>query len=88
MKAFAVVISGLLLASPSLAQAAEGNSETNGQEQSSNTSTEQQRTGSEEEGEGSERRICRRVGDRTASLTAGRRVCMTAEQWRNFRRRD
>ena len=88
MKAFAVVISGLLLASASLAQATEGNSESNGQEQSSNTSTEQQRADSEEEGEGSERRICRRVGDRTASLTAGRRVCMTAEQWRNARRRD
>lgn len=88
MKAFAVVISGLLLASPALAQANDGNSQTTGQEQSSTTSTEQSGTEAAEEGEGAERRICRRVGDRTASLTAGRRVCMTAEQWRNARRRD
>lgn len=88
MKAFAIVISGLLLASPGLAQATDGNAEANGQEQSSTTSTEQSRNESAEEGEGSERRICRRVGDRTASLTAGRRVCMTAQQWRNYRQRD
>jgi hypothetical protein len=88
MKALAVVISGLLLASPGLAQATEAPS-ANGQEQTSTASTEQTATESQaEEAEGSERRICRRVGDRTASLTAGRRVCMTAQQWRNHNRRD
>ncbi|HEX8641492.1 MAG TPA: hypothetical protein VF704_10110 [Allosphingosinicella sp.] len=87
MKAFAVAISCLLLASPGLAQATEGNT-TNGQEPTTTASNQQSRSDDTEEGEGGERRICRRVGDRTASLTAGRRVCMTAEQWRNARARD
>jgi hypothetical protein len=87
MKVLAVVISGLFLSAPALAQASDT---PEGQNEHSSTartdqSTEQPRTEAEE-AEGGERRICRRVGDRTASLTAGRRVCMTAQQWRNSRR--
>ncbi|HWT12168.1 MAG TPA: hypothetical protein VN231_05405 [Allosphingosinicella sp.] len=84
MKAFAVVISGLLLSAPALAQASDGNTQGTPEE----SRTEQpQNVREAEAGEGGERRICRRVEDNTGSLTAGRRVCMTAQQWRNYNRR-
>ena len=85
MKAFAVVISGLLLSSPALAQAADGNQQGSSDRPRTEQSRDQGEAQSEEPGE---RRICRRVEDETGSLTSGRRVCMTAQQWRNYYRRD
>ena len=40
------------------------------------------------EAEGGERRICRRVETATGSRMSYRRMCMTADQWRNFNRNN
>ena len=37
---------------------------------------------------GAERRICRRVETATGSRMSYQRMCMTAEQWRNFNRNN
>lgn len=84
MKAFAIVISGLLLATPAFAQAADGNAVGNdrapsGQSQDNASGT----SASNEE----ERRICRRVETNTGSRVPFRTLCLTERQWEDYRRR-
>ncbi|HEV2867438.1 MAG TPA: hypothetical protein VGX37_13085 [Allosphingosinicella sp.] len=85
MKALTVVISALFLAAPMLAQASETpEADTN----SSTARTEQSTAPTEAQGQDDpDRRICRRIEENTGSRTSGRRVCLTAEQWRNYNAR-
>jgi hypothetical protein len=87
MKALVFVISGLLLAAPAVAQtsgelmsgggAGSGAEQTEVAEEASAAATE----------EAGERRICRKVETASGSRMSFRRLCMTADQWRNFNRR-
>ena len=79
MKAFAAVMSGLLLATPAFASDTNTNqtespaAETNG---AANTETAQA------EDQDPNRRICRRIETNTGSRVPFRTMCLTARQWR------
>ena len=89
MKAFVIVISGLLLSSAASAQTNEGDMSgstaaiASGATEASDDAT---ANADESQAQAAERRICRRVEMGTGSRTSARRMCMTAAQWRNFNR--
>ena len=89
MKAFVVVISGLLLAAPAVAQVNNGGT-VSGSGASLSTGSSELPEGASEEagGEGENRRICRRVETASGSRMSYRRLCMTARQWRDFNRNN
>ena len=84
MKAFVVFVSGALLAVPALAQPMSGGTTGTHQPRRQREPGCAQRNAAND-GEDSERRICRRI-DRPANRTGARRVCRTAAQWRNAQR--
>jgi|RhiMethySRZTD1v2_1073278.scaffolds.fasta_scaffold2817307_1 hypothetical protein len=89
MKSLVVVITGLLLATPALAQGEGGGSTgSGGQMAAETTETPENGASTAGEGEGGERRICRRVETPTGSRMPYRRMCMTADQWRSFNRNN
>ena len=88
MKAFAVVISGLLLAAPAFAQANDGNGATGSGASISTGQADLSEEASGNAGEGENRRICRRVETASGSRMSYRRLCMTARQWRDFHRNN
>ena len=75
MRALAVVISGLLLATPAFAQPTGDASSNGGSDPATNS------TASAPE-EDPNRRICRRVDTNTGSRVPYRLICMTAREWR------
>ena len=85
MKAFAVVISGILLATPAFAQASDVTASDN--EQASSDQSRDNPNGTSASNE-EERRICRRVETNTGSRIPFRRLCMTERQWEDYRRRN
>ena len=85
MKALALVISGLLLATPAFAQAADGNAADN--EQAPTSQSRDNPTGTSASND-EERRICRRVDTNTGSRVPFRTVCLTERQWEGRRRRN
>lgn len=79
MKPYVVLISGLLLMAPAAAQTSD-----------TNAATEQPAAQSEAQPEGQaaadpNRRICRKVETNTGSRVPHRTVCLTEQQWRNYR---
>ena len=88
MKAFVVVISGVLLAAPGPAQASDDNATSNGSQPSSQATELPGDSPSSEAEENGERRICRRVETNTGSRVPWRRVCMTERQWRVYNRHN
>ena len=89
MRSFVVVISGLLLSAPAFAQGVGGGSTGSGAQMATGAAeapAEATSTGGETEG--GERRICRRIETATGSRMSYRRMCMTADQWRNFNRQN
>jgi len=87
MRGFVVVMSGLLLATPGLAQASEDGAATNGT-QPTQTATQTTNSSSATAGDDNERQICRRIDTNTGSRVPWRRVCMTERQWRAFNRQN
>ena len=87
MKSLVVVIAGLLLATPAFAQ---GNGPTGRGAQLATETAEapENATATAREATARERRICRRVETATGSRMSYQRMCMTAEQWRNFNRNN
>lgn len=83
MKAFAIVISGLLLAMPAAAQIPGG-----GAERPTNTDDERARSSDSSEANDPDRRVCRRVETNTGSRVPFRRVCLTERQWEAYRRQN
>ena len=84
MRAFAVLISGLMLASPAVAQPTPGAAEgASAAEQSSGAAATPAAAPAANE---ADRQICRRVIADPSSRMGARRVCMTAEQWRQSQR--
>ncbi len=89
MKAFVVVISGLLVAAPAFAQVNGGGTMTGSGASISSSQTNLPEGASDAEGgEGENRRICRRVETASGSRMSFRRMCMTARQWRDFNRNN
>ena len=85
MKAFATVISGLLLATPAFAQAADGNAADNARAPSGQSQDNANAASASNE---DERRICRRVDTNTGSRVPFRTVCLTERQREERRRRN
>jgi hypothetical protein len=89
MKAFVVVISGLLLAAPAIAQTnGSGGMTGSGASISSGQSEQSEGASNSEAGEGESRRICRKVETASGSRMSFRWLCMTARQWRDFHRNN
>ncbi|HYD38580.1 MAG TPA: hypothetical protein VEA60_13270 [Allosphingosinicella sp.] len=87
MKAFVVAVAGLLLAAPAVAQlTGESSTGTTGSSQSVEERLDEAEASANAEGGETPRRICRRVDTATGSRMNYRRVCLTADQWRNFYR--
>lgn len=81
MKAFVVAMSLLVLATPAAAQdRPRGGLDHGGERTPSDTAH------SGDVNEQGERLICRRISDSSTSRMASRRVCRTAEQWRQASR--
>jgi hypothetical protein len=77
MKFQVVLLSGLLIAAPALAQ--DGPAASGGRGVDGTPSDTRRGAEATEEGD---RRICRVVADSSTSRMAPRRICRTAEQWR------
>ena len=89
MRAFVVVISGLLVSAPAFAQGVGGGPTGSGAQMATDAAEAPENAASASgEGDGTERRICRRVETATGSRMSYRRICMTADQWRNFNRQN
>jgi len=87
MKAFVALISGVLLASPALAQSMDGGPSGSGAGLAAENQDVPESTGTaSEQSADDERRICRRVETTSASRMATRRVCRTAAEWRTAQR--
>ena len=89
MKTFAVVISGLLLASPALSQPTPGTAEAGapaGLADQGGAAAETAVTPAADAANDENRPICRRVIADPSSRMGNRRVCMTAAQWRQSQR--
>lgn len=87
MKALVVVISGFFLSTAGFAQV--GGSAVmsgSGASMSSGSTEINEEAVPADEGQGADRRICRRVETASGSRMSYRRLCMTAEQWRTFNR--
>ena len=87
MKAFAVAFCGFVMAAPAAAQMNSGGVMTgSGAELSGQSETpESSGAGNARAAEG-ERRICRRIETDSTSRMATRRVCRTADEWRQAQR--
>ena len=84
MKTFVVLMSALLLASPAAAQISHSYSaEGSASNPDASASTNAQPSGAAS-GEGEQRQICRRIENGNGSRVAMRRVCKTAQEWRNY----
>jgi hypothetical protein len=83
MKAFAIVISGLLLATPAAAQ-----SPSDGAERPTNSADEPTVNQGSSGATGEEPRICRRVETNTGSRVPFRRMCLTEREWEAYRRQN
>lgn len=86
MKAFVALISGVLLASPALAQAMTGPTGSGAGLSADNQESPESTGASNERAADGERRICRRVDTGLGSRMAYRRVCRTAAEWRRLQR--
>ena len=87
MRSFVLVMTGLLLTTPAFAQGVGGGSTGSGAQMATEaTETPENAASTSGDAEGGERRICRRVETGTGSRMSYRRMCMTADQWRNFNR--
>ena len=89
MKAVAFVISGLLLASPALAQPTPGTAEAGaaaGLPEQGGAAAENGAAPATAAATDENRPICRRVIADPSSRMGNRRVCMTAAQWRESQR--
>jgi hypothetical protein len=88
MRAFVVVISGLLLSTNAFAQTT-GATMTTGRSGVSHGQTDvPQSTNTVDDGQAENRRVCRRIEAGSGSRTAARRVCMTVREWAEQSRRD
>lgn len=89
MKAFVVVISGLLLATPALAQPSGGTMSGSGAGLSERTDLPES-TGpganANANAPNGEHLVCRRVETGSTSRMSSRRVCRTAAEWRDSQR--
>lgn len=85
MRAF-VAISSLLLAAPAFAQSSTGGVSGSAGELSTQSDTPESTGNSSERSADGERRICRRVETGSTSRMSSRRVCRTAEEWRESQR--
>lgn len=83
MKAFAILMSGLLLATPVAAQ-----NSGEGAARSATTAEEQADNPSSNAENGAERQICRRVETTTGSRLGARRLCLTQREWQAYRRQN
>ena len=81
MKAFAIVVSGLLLATPAWAQASDQGAPPADAQAPENAASPRTR-------DGEERRICRRVETNTGSRVPFRRLCLTEREWEAYRRQQ
>jgi hypothetical protein len=86
MKAIGVAICVLFVAAPAFAQTSGGVMTGSGGELSDHSTTETSSEAATPAAEG-ERVICRRVEALSGSRVSSRRVCRTAEQWREAQRR-
>ena len=85
MKMYVALISSLLIAAPAFAQSGTGSVSGSGGELSTQSDTPES-TGNSSQGADGERRICRRVEAGSQSRMTTRRVCRTAEEWRESQR--
>lgn len=85
MKTVVVAISAFLLAAPALAEAPGGATGHDSATASETATTSETGTAAQAEDQ-AERKICRKIELATGSRTNSRRLCLTAEQWRNFSR--
>jgi len=85
MKAFLVASCAVLLASPAFAQNG-GSVSASGAELSTQNDTPESTGDAAQRGADGERRICRRVETSSTSRMSTRRVCRTAQEWRDTRR--
>lgn len=86
MKALVTLISGVLLASPALAQSMDGPTGSGGALASENQNVAESTGAANERSADGERRICRRVEVTSSSRMSTRRVCRTAAEWRQSQR--
>jgi hypothetical protein len=86
MKSFVVAISCLLVAAPALAQSSVGSVSGGAAELSTQNDTPESTGESSARNADGERRICRRVETGSTSRMSSRKVCRTAEEWREARR--
>lgn len=86
MKAFVAVISGVLLASPALAQAMTGPTGSGAALAADNQESAESTGASSEQTADGERRVCRRIDTGAGSRMNMRRVCRTAAEWRRMQR--
>lgn len=86
MKTFVVLISGILLASPALAQTSAGSMSASVADPTERNDAPETRGESGERSADGERRICRRVDSDPSSRLSARRVCRTAAEWRQVQR--
>ena len=86
MKAFVAVISGVLLASPALAQTMAGPTGSGAGLSTDNQETAESTGAANERSADGERRVCRRIDTGLGSRMAYRRVCRTAAEWRRIQR--
>ncbi|HTU11075.1 MAG TPA: hypothetical protein VMG08_09275 [Allosphingosinicella sp.] len=85
MKMVVALISSLLVAAPAVAQGGSGSVSGSAGELSTQGDTPES-TGQGGQGADGERRICRRVETGSQSRMTYRRVCRTAEEWRESQR--
>jgi hypothetical protein len=85
MKAFAVVISGLLLSAPVAAQNSDESLTNSGTQSPTQVRNESDNSNASQNEEDPNRRICRRVETNTGSRVPFRTLCLTERQWRTYR---
>ena len=85
MKVLVAFASFVFVASPALAQGGSGQVSGSAGELATQGSTPES-TGSGGQGADGERRICRRIETGSQSRMTSRRVCRTAEEWREAQR--
>jgi hypothetical protein len=86
MRAFVVLISGLLVAAPAFAQSSAGSVSGSAAELSTQNDTPESSGAADSRDADGERRICRRIESDSSSRMATRRVCRTAAEWRESQR--
>jgi hypothetical protein len=86
MKAFLVASCAVLLAGPAFAQSGGGSVSGSGADLSSQNDTPESTGDSGQRGTDGERRICRRVETTSTSRMSTRRICRTAQEWRETQR--